>query len=154
MTQPLSCQTSPSLTREGECVGKVWWRGDECILDILTINNFTQSKFIKIPQCVNYVTYKRNYIVVPILLRLPFKIYIPLKMNSFIKKNIGLYIVLIGFSLTVLMTSHYFKKEKIANIGVIEIIDDEPLQIKWSPMIGLAIMGLGVFMVWRSYKYR
>ena len=103
---------------------------------------------------MNYVTYKRNYIVVPILLRLPFKIYIPLKMNSFIKKNIGLYIVLIGFSLTVLMTSHYFKKEKIAKIGVIEIIDDEPLQIKWSPMIGLAIMGLGVFMVWRSYKYR
>jgi hypothetical protein len=75
-------------------------------------------------------------------------------MNNFLKKNIGLYIVLIGFCLTVVMTSHYFKKETIKEIGSIEIIPDKPFHIKWSPMIGVAVMGLGGFMVWRSYKYR
>ena len=75
-------------------------------------------------------------------------------MNNFLLKNIGLFIVLIGFSMTVVMTSHYFKKDKVVEIGKIESINHEPIQIKWSPMIGLAIMGLGVFMVWRSYKYR
>ena len=75
-------------------------------------------------------------------------------MNNFLKKNIGLYIVLIGFCLTIVMTSHYFKKDKIVEIGTIEIIPDKPFHITWSPMIGVAVMGLGCFMVWRSYKYR
>jgi hypothetical protein len=58
-------------------------------------------------------------------------------------KKVGLIIIVIGLVLTIVTAFTYFTKEKVVDLGSVEITKNKPHHIKWSPLIGLAVMGVG-----------
>jgi hypothetical protein len=67
-------------------------------------------------------------------------------------KIAGYIILIIGLVLTIFTATTFFTKEKVVDIGKIEISRDKPHNLKWSPLIGIAIMAAGGVVLWRSYK--
>jgi len=67
-------------------------------------------------------------------------------------KIAGIIILIIGFALTIFTATTFFTKEKVVDIGKIEISRDKPNNLKWSPLIGIAVMAVGGVVIWRSYK--
>jgi hypothetical protein len=68
------------------------------------------------------------------------------------KKN-GLIVLIIGIVLTLLTSFDFFTKEKIVDIGSVEISANRNHRLQWSPMIGMAVMAIGVgLMVFGSDK--
>ncbi len=69
-------------------------------------------------------------------------------------KKTGLLILLIGFGLMVFSAFTFFTKEKVVDIGSIEITRDKPHHLFWTPLIGIAVMGIGGVVLWQySRKY-
>lgn len=65
-------------------------------------------------------------------------------------KTTGIMIFLIGLALTIFTTVQFFTKEKVADLGVVEITRDKPHNLSWSPLIGVAVMGLGAgILIWK-----
>ena len=62
-------------------------------------------------------------------------------------KTTGIIILLIGLVLTIFTTVQFFTKEKVADLGVVEITRDKPHNISWSPLIGVAVMGIGAGLI-------
>jgi len=58
-------------------------------------------------------------------------------------KKIAFIIILIGLVLTIFTAFTYFTKEKVVDIGEVEITRNKPHDLNWSPLIGIAIMGIG-----------
>ena len=58
-------------------------------------------------------------------------------------KKVGIVIVLIGLVLTIFTAFTFFTREKVVDIGSLEITADKPHHLNWSPLVGLAIMGIG-----------
>ena len=67
-------------------------------------------------------------------------------------KTAGIIIILIGLGLTIFTAFTFFTKEKVVDIGKIEITRNKPHDLNWSPLIGIAVMGIGGVVLWRSYK--
>jgi len=67
-------------------------------------------------------------------------------------KKVGIIIIAIGLLLTIFTTVTYFTKEKVVDIGIIEITADKPHRFNWSPMIGIAVMGIGGIVLWQGSK--
>ena len=67
-------------------------------------------------------------------------------------KTAGIIIIIVGLVLTIFTAFTFFTKEKVVDIGKIEISRDEPHKLNWSPFIGIAVMGIGGVVLWRSYK--
>jgi len=67
-------------------------------------------------------------------------------------KNAGIVIVIIGLLLTIYTTFTCFTKEKVVDLGAIEITSDKPHHLSWSPLIGVAVMAIGGIVVWQSSK--
>jgi hypothetical protein len=67
-------------------------------------------------------------------------------------KKVGIIILLIGLGLTIFTTLTVFTKEKIVDIGKVEITRNKPHRVKWSPLIGIAIMGIGGIVLWQASK--
>jgi hypothetical protein len=67
-------------------------------------------------------------------------------------KIAGYILLMIGLGMTIFTTISYFTREKIMQIGTVEIRATEPHTIYWSPFIGLAIMVVGAFIVLQSRK--
>jgi len=67
-------------------------------------------------------------------------------------KIAGYIILIIGLVLTIFTATTFFTKEKVVDIGKIEISRDKPHNLAWSPLIGIAIMAAGGVVLWRSYK--
>lgn len=67
-------------------------------------------------------------------------------------KITGIILMLIGLGLTVFTAFTFFTKEKIVDLGVVEITHDAPHYINWSPFIGLAVMVVGAFLVLRAKR--
>jgi hypothetical protein len=67
-------------------------------------------------------------------------------------KYTGIVIILIGLGLTIFSAFTFFTEEKVVDIGKLEITRDKPHHLNWSPLIGLAVMGIGGVVLWRSYK--
>jgi hypothetical protein len=67
-------------------------------------------------------------------------------------KTAGIIIIIVGLILTIFTAFTFFTKEKVVDIGKIEISRDEPHKLNWSPLIGIAVMGIGGVVLWRSYK--
>ena len=65
-------------------------------------------------------------------------------------KTTGIIIFLIGLLLTIFTAVTFFSREKIVEIGKIEITQDKPHHINWSPLIGIAVMAVGGIIVWQS----
>jgi hypothetical protein len=67
-------------------------------------------------------------------------------------KTAGIIIIIVGLGLTIFTAFTFFTKEKVVDIGKIEISRDKPHNLNWSPLIGIAVMGIGGVLIWQSYK--
>ena len=67
-------------------------------------------------------------------------------------KKAGIIIFIVGVALTVFTTFQFFTKEKVADLGVVEVTREKPHSISWSPLIGIAVMGLGGVFLWKGSK--
>jgi hypothetical protein len=67
-------------------------------------------------------------------------------------KIAGIIIILIGLGLTIITATTFFTKEKVVDIGKIEITRNKPHHLNWSPLIGVAMMGIGGVVLWQSSK--
>jgi len=67
-------------------------------------------------------------------------------------KTTGIVIIIIGILLTIFTAFSFFTKEKVVEIGKLEITRDKPHNINWSPLIGIAVIGAGGIILWRSAK--
>lgn len=67
-------------------------------------------------------------------------------------KTTGLTLIIIGLLLTIFTTFKFFTKEKIVDIGKMEITTEKPHQLNWSPLIGIAVMGVGGVFLWQASR--
>ena len=67
-------------------------------------------------------------------------------------KKAAVIILIIGLGLTIFSAFTIFTEEKVVDIGKLEITRDKPHHLNWSPLIGIAVMGIGGALLWKSYK--
>ncbi|MDP1622189.1 MAG: hypothetical protein Q8M08_07605 [Bacteroidales bacterium] len=67
-------------------------------------------------------------------------------------KKIGIIIILIGLGLTIFTAFTFFTREKVVDLGAIEISRDKPHHLNWSPLIGLAVMAIGGGVLWQASR--
>jgi len=67
-------------------------------------------------------------------------------------KKVSIVVFLVGLVLTIFTTVTYFTKEKVVDLGKIEISRDKPHSFNWSPLIGIAVMGVGGILFWQTYN--
>jgi hypothetical protein len=58
-------------------------------------------------------------------------------------KNSGMVILIIGVVITIFTSFSFFTKEKVVDIGAIEITRDKKHNMAWSPFVGIAVMVIG-----------
>jgi hypothetical protein len=58
-------------------------------------------------------------------------------------KKAGIAIMIIGLLLTIFTAFNYFTREKVVDLGNVEITANKRHHVAWSPLIGLAVMGVG-----------
>jgi hypothetical protein len=58
-------------------------------------------------------------------------------------KTIGLIIIVIGLVMTLYTGFNYVTREKVVDIGSIQITKDKEHTANWSPFIGIGIMVIG-----------
>ena len=80
----------------------------------------------------------------------------PLPLTIIIKKNImkkaGMFIILLGLVLTIFTAITFFTREKVVDLGKVEITRNKPHHLNWSPLIGIAVMAVGGVIYWQSPK--
>jgi hypothetical protein len=59
-------------------------------------------------------------------------------------KKTGLIILAIGLALTVFGGFHYVTREKVIDIGSIEVMANKNHMLDWSPYLGVGIMAIGI----------
>jgi uncharacterized membrane protein YdcZ (DUF606 family) len=67
-------------------------------------------------------------------------------------KITGIFLVIAGLGLAIFTAVSYFTREKVVEIGALEITRNQPHYLNWSPFIGIAIMVIGAFMVLQARK--
>ena len=67
-------------------------------------------------------------------------------------KTAGIIIILIGLGLTFFTGFTYFTREKVVDIGKIEIIKNKAHHFNMSLLVGIAVMGIGGGVLRQSYK--
>ncbi len=67
-------------------------------------------------------------------------------------KKVGIFIIILGLALTIFTSFTFFTKEKVVDLGKVEITRSKPHRLSWQPLIGVAIMGIGGIVLWMSYK--
>jgi hypothetical protein len=65
-------------------------------------------------------------------------------------KKIGYALLLIGLLLTIFTTVTFFSRERVAKIGDINITANKRHNLKWTPLLGIAVMAVGGVIVWQS----
>lgn len=63
-------------------------------------------------------------------------------------KTAGIIIIAIGLLVTIVTGFNYITKEKVVDIGKLEITRDRNNYMSWSPLIGIAVLavGAGIFL--------
>ena len=67
-------------------------------------------------------------------------------------KTAGIVIILLGLGLTVFTAVTFFTKEKVVDIGQLEISKEKPHYLNWSPVVGIVVMAIGGVVLWQSNK--
>jgi hypothetical protein len=64
-------------------------------------------------------------------------------------KKIGLIVIVVGLAMAVFTGFDFFTREKIVNVGSVEIVGSKKHSLDWSPALGLvaAAVGAGIFFV-------
>lgn len=58
-------------------------------------------------------------------------------------KKLGLVLIVVGLLFTVITGFKFFTKEKVVDLGKVEINKSEPHKVNWSPYLGIVIMVAG-----------
>jgi multisubunit Na+/H+ antiporter MnhB subunit len=58
-------------------------------------------------------------------------------------KKLGIILIIVGLLFTIITGFGFFTKEKVADIGNIEISKSEPHSVNWSPYLGVGIIVIG-----------
>jgi hypothetical protein len=58
-------------------------------------------------------------------------------------KKAGIVILIIGLLLTIITAFTFFTREKVVDLGKVEITAKKRHSLTWSPLIGIAVMGIG-----------
>ena len=67
-------------------------------------------------------------------------------------KITGIIIMILGLGMAVFTTISYFTREKVLQVGTVELTANQPHSMSWSPFIGLAIMVVGAFLILQARK--
>jgi len=67
-------------------------------------------------------------------------------------KITGILVMIVGLGLTVFTAFSYFTREKVFEVGSVEITRNQPHYLNWSPFIGLSVMVIGIFIVLLARK--
>ncbi len=67
-------------------------------------------------------------------------------------KKIGIIIIAIGLVLTVFTTITFFTKEKVVDLGKVEITRKIAHRLNLSPIVGIALMGIGGILFWQTFN--
>lgn len=67
-------------------------------------------------------------------------------------KMIGFIILVVGLVLTIFTSFKFFTKEKLVDVGSVEISRDKPTSVAWSPFVGVAVMCVGGIVLWQTNK--
>ena len=67
-------------------------------------------------------------------------------------KQIGILIMIIGLGLTLFTAITFFTREKVVDLGVVEITKNQPHNLNWSPFVGMAVMVVGGFVIYLDKK--
>jgi hypothetical protein len=67
-------------------------------------------------------------------------------------KKAGIVIVVLGLVLTIFTAITFFTRENVVDIGSIKISANKPHHLSWSPLIGIAVMGIGGVLILVSGK--
>ncbi len=67
-------------------------------------------------------------------------------------KKPGIIILILGLILTIFTTVTYFTREKVVDLGNIEINANKRHHVSWSPLIGVAVMAVGGVMLLVPFK--
>ncbi|MGA2407198.1 MAG: hypothetical protein ABSF81_10675 [Bacteroidales bacterium] len=67
-------------------------------------------------------------------------------------KKAGIFIIILGLALTIFSAVTFFTREKVVDIGSLKITANKAHHLSWSPLIGIAIMGVGGVVVLMSPK--
>lgn len=68
-------------------------------------------------------------------------------------KATGIILLVVGVLLTAFTSFNFFTKEKVVDVGKLEINKDKKHHVNWSPWVGVALMGGGVlFLVFGAKK--
>lgn len=67
-------------------------------------------------------------------------------------KKPGIIILILGLLLTIFTTFTYFTREKVVDLGDIEINANKRHHLSWSPLIGVAVMAVGGVMLLVPFK--
>ena len=67
-------------------------------------------------------------------------------------KSTGFVLIIVGLVLTLFTAFKFFTKEKVVDLGPVEITRDAPHYFTWSPVMGIVIMVVGGIVVWQGSK--
>jgi uncharacterized membrane protein len=67
-------------------------------------------------------------------------------------KRVGIFIIMLGLALTFFTAFTLFTKEKVVDLGAIEITKNKAHHLNWSPLVGIGVMAIGGVIVWQSSK--
>ena len=67
-------------------------------------------------------------------------------------KKTGILIVAIGLLITIYTGINIVTKEKVVDIGKLEITRNKNHRLNWSPAIGVAVMAIGGFVIMLGAK--
>jgi hypothetical protein len=67
-------------------------------------------------------------------------------------KKVGISIIIVGLLLTIFTTFKFFTREKVVDIGKVQITRDKPHYLAWSPLIGVAVMVIGGVILFVPFK--
>jgi len=61
-------------------------------------------------------------------------------------------IIALGLLLTIFTAFKFFTREKVVEIGNLEITLDKPHYMSWSLVIGVVVIGIGGAVLWQGSK--
>ncbi|MFA6128921.1 MAG: hypothetical protein WC699_16600 [Bacteroidales bacterium] len=67
-------------------------------------------------------------------------------------KTAAIIVIILGLALTIFTAFTFFTKEKVVDLGAIEITHNKPHSFSWSPLIGIAVIGAGGIMLWQASR--
>jgi hypothetical protein len=69
-------------------------------------------------------------------------------------KKIGIIVFILGLGLTLFTAFTFFTREKVVDLGSVEITRNKPHHLNWSPLIGIAVMGIGGALLWQASRQK